>query len=250
MIWSLSRTLMVFQDKATCTVQTEYGKMVMCVCVCLFQCNYRKNVKGHSLAFIVTSEFCSFWEVSSEPNEPHVFSLQAICAVCVTTSFLRCGIKFSRRDPSYWKYSFTVHLSPCLRSHLIPQHFCAGTGVLDALSLISLKPPSGEQQGAGFRSVRAYVWPGHECWQKWCLGTCWTWAEGQSLSVEADWSPKSPSVPGGKEEGDELPATKIRKEEGWWLIPSAAANIHLLFSVLCPVLPQQCCLWGSFAQYF
>lgn len=250
MIWSLSRTLMVFQDKATCTVQTEYGKMVMCVCVCLFQCNYRKNVKGHSLAFIVTSEFCSFWEVSSEPNEPHVFSLQAVCAVCVTTSFLRCGIKFSRIDPSYWKYSFTVHLSPCLRSHLIPQHFCAGTGVLDALSLISLKPPSGEQQGAGFRSVRAYVWPGHECWQKWCLGTCWTWAEGQSLSVEADWSPESPSVPGGKEEGDELPATKIRKEEGWWLIPSAAANIHLLFSVLCPVLPQQCCLWGSFAQYF
>lgn len=129
----------------------------VCVCVCLFQCNYRKNVKGHSLAFIVTSEFCSFWEVSSEPNEPHVFSLQAICAVCVTTSFLRCGIKFSRRDPSYWKYSFTVHLSPCLRSHLTPQHFCAGTGVLDALSLISLKPPSREQQGAGFRSVRAYV---------------------------------------------------------------------------------------------
>lgn len=223
----------------------------VCVCVCLFQCNYRKNVKGHSLAFILTSEFCSFWEVSSEPNEPHVFSLQAVCAVCVTTSFLRCGIKFSRRDPSYWKYSFTVHLSPCLRSHLTPQHFCAGTGVLDALSLISLKPPSREQQGAGFRSVRAYVVARAQMLTEVMPGNVLDVSRRtQSLSVEADWSPESPSVPGGKEEGDELPATKIRKEEGWWLIPSAAANIHLLFSVLCPVLPQQCCLWGSFAQYF
>lgn len=77
-------------------------------------------------------------------------------------------------------------------------------------------------------------WPRHESWQKWCLEMCWTWAEGWSLSVEADWSPDSPSVPGGKEAGDELPATKIRKEERWWLIPSSAANIHLFSSLSCP----------------
>lgn len=111
----------------------------VCMCVYIYvSVSLQDKCWGESPSLMVTSEFCSLWRVHSEP---HIFTLKAICTICVTAWFLRCCVKFHGGDASYWKYisraQFCSWLKPTFKISLIPSTcFCCSSLILALVLLM------------------------------------------------------------------------------------------------------------------